>query len=343
MTTQPLSALTMLLPRHTRRREFITLLGGAAAAWPLMARGQQQRQAIIGLLHTASAAANEHLVAALRRGLSEVGYTEGEGIAIETHWAEGQYERLPAMAADLVRRNAAVIMTGGSTAPIHAAKRATSTTPIVFVSGDDPIKDGLVASLSRPGGNITGIVFFNSVLAAKRVELLRELLPGEISMAYMTNPGRPDAEIERHSVEEASRVYGLRLHVLFASNEREIEASFMSLGQLQVSGLLMAADPFLGSRREQVATLAARHALPVIGTTRDYVTSGCLASYGTNISNAYYEAGIYTGRILKGEKPRDLPVVQPTKFELAINLKTAKALGLEIPPTLLARADEVIE
>jgi putative ABC transport system substrate-binding protein len=324
-----------------RRREFIAL-AGATAAWPLAARAQQPMP-MIGFLHTGSAAGNAESLAGFRQGFGEAGYVEGHSIAIEFHWADGHYDRLPAMAADLVRRRAAVIVAGGTTAPADAVKAATSAIPIVFITGDDPTRSGLVASFNRPGGNVTGIFFFNGLLSAKRVELLRELLPTATSIAYLMNPGRLEAEAEVRDVQDAARSYGLRLHVLSASSERAIDAAFARLGELQAAAVLMAADPFLGSRRPQLAALASRHAMPLIGTSRDYIVAGCLASYGTSIWDAYRQAALYAGRILKGAKPADLPVLQPTKFELAINLKVAKALGVTVPPTLLARADEVIE
>jgi putative tryptophan/tyrosine transport system substrate-binding protein len=325
------------------RREFITLLGGAAAAWPLAARGQQSAIPLIGFLHTGSAVGNAESLAGFRQGFREAGLMEGQGIIVEFHWADGHYDRLPAMAADLVRRRAAVLVAGGTTAPAEALKAATSTIPIVFITGDDPARGGLVASFNRPGGNVTGVYFFNGLLSVKRVELLHELLPTATSIAYLMNPGRLEADAERSAVQDAARSYGLQVHVLPASSEREIDAAFASLPQLQVSAILMAADPFLGSRRPQLAELARRHAMPLIGTSRDYIVAGCLASYGTSIWDAYRQAALYVGRILNGTKPADLPVLQPTKFELAINLKVARALGVTVPPTLLALADEVIE
>ena len=325
------------------RREFIIVLGGAAAAWPLSARAQQSAVPVIGFLHTGSAVGNAESLAGFRQGLSEAGFIESQSIIIEFHWADGHYDRLPAMASDLVRRRPAVVIAGGTTAPADAMKAATSTIPIVFVTGEDPARGGLIASFNRPGGNVTGIYFFNGLLSAKRVEILHELLPRAKVIAYLMNPSRLDADAETSAVQDAARSYGLKVHVLPASSERDIDAAFGRLRQLQVSAILVAADPFLGSRRPQLAELARRHAMPLFGTSRDYIVAGCLASYGTSLWDAYRHAALYAGRILNGTKPADLPVLQPTKFELVINLKVARALGLTVPATLLARADEVIE
>jgi putative tryptophan/tyrosine transport system substrate-binding protein len=328
---------------HFRRREFIIGMIGGTASWPLVARGQQSPIPVVCLLHTGSALGNAESLAGFRQGFSEAGFIEGQSIAIEYHWADGHYERLPAMASDLARRRIAVVVAGGTTAPAEAFKAASSTIPIVFVTGDDPARSGLVASFNRPGGNVTGVYFFNGLLSSKRVEILHELLPTATSLAYVMNPGRLEADAERSAVQDAARSFGVKVHVLPASSERDIDAAFESLRQLQISAVLMAADPFLGSRRPQLAELARRHAMPLIGTSRDYVVAGSLASYGTSIRDAYRQAALYVSRILNGTKPADLPVLQPTKFELAINLKVARALGLTVPATLLARADEVIE
>jgi putative ABC transport system substrate-binding protein len=323
------------------RRRFITLLGGAAA-WPLAARAQPGMP-VIGYLGAVERDPSTHFISALRRGLGESGYVEGDNVTIEYRWAEGQYDLLPAMAADLVRLKVAVICASGGAVAALAAKSVTPTTPIVFISGDDPVKAGLVASLNRPSANVTGVVFFNSALAAKRLELLRELVPTATVIGYLVNPDNPEVELELSDANEAARALGLELHVLRASVERDLDVVFGSLRQLRVGALVTASDPFLGSRRDQVAALAARHAIPVMAPVREYVAAGGFVSYGTSIPDAYRQAGVYIGRILKGAKPADLPVVQPTKFELVINLKTAKALGLTVPDKLLALADEVIE
>jgi putative ABC transport system substrate-binding protein len=326
-----------------RRREFLNALGGAAVAFPLAARAQQPSVPVIGLTHISSGAAITHQVAAFRHGLAEAGIISGETAVIEFHSVEGRYDRLPEVMADLVRRQVAAIVAAGGVSPAAAAKAATQTIPIVFISGDDPIRAGIIPNLSRPGGNITGIVFFNGALAAKRLELVRELLPAATSVAYIANPMGGDAEQQTKEVQEAATALALQLHILNASSASDIDKVSQRLTELHIQALAMASDPFLGGMRDQWAAHAVRLGVPLIGTTRDYIVAGGLLSYGTSITDAYRQAGIYTARILKGEKPADLPVTQPTKFELVINLKTAKALGLTVPPTLLARADEVIE
>jgi putative tryptophan/tyrosine transport system substrate-binding protein len=324
-----------------RRRAFITLLGGTAATWPLAVRGQQQAIPLIGFLNGSSAWESAHLVAAFGQGLSEIGYVDGRNVVIDYRWAEGRYDRLPVLAADLVRRQVAVI--ASNTPATIAAKAATTTIPIVFSSGGDPIKLGFVASLNRPGGNVTGVSFFSTTLEAKRLGILRELVPTAAMIAVVLNPNFPDAEAQSQEVQEAARTLGLQIQILRASTERDLDTTFGALVELRAGGLLVGADPFLYSRRDYIVALATRHAVPAIYEQREFAVAGGLMSYGTNITDAYRQVGIYTGRVLKGEKPADLPVMQSTRFEFVINLKTAKALALDVPPSLLARADEVIE
>jgi putative ABC transport system substrate-binding protein len=325
-----------------RRRELITLLGGAAAAtWPLAARSQQASVPVVGFLRSTSAASSAQLVAAFRQGLKEAGFVEGQDVAIDFRWGDDHPDRLPGLAADLVRRQPAVII--GNVVASRAAIAATTAIPIVFVAGSDPIRTGLVVNLNRPGGNVTGVVFTSVDLTAKRLGLLHELVAKSAVIAALFDPAAPEPELQMRDVEEAGRNVGRQVLVVKAANESDFATAFGTIVQAGAGGLLLGGGPFFVSRRRQLATLAARHALPAIGQLRSFAEAGLLMSYGSSQTDAYRRAGGYAGRILKGAKPADMPVELATKFDLVINRATAKGLGLEIPPTLLALADEVIE
>jgi putative tryptophan/tyrosine transport system substrate-binding protein len=326
-----------------KRRAFITLLGGAAS-WPLAASAQQPALPVVGWLGSGSPDALAGQVAAFRKGLSEASFVEGLNVTIEYRWAEGEYDRLPALAASLVRHPVAVILASGGNLPTLAAKTATSTTPIVFLhGGSDPVAAGLVASFNRPGGNVTGVNFLAAELVTKQLSLLRELVPAATMIAMLVNPNSPIADPTAGDLQMAARSLGLQLRVLTASTEHSIDEVFASFGQQPADALLVQTEPFLGIRRGQIAALATRYVIPTISSLEGFAAAGGLITYGASATDAYRQAGIYVGRILKGEKPGDLPVLQPTKFKLVINLKTAKALGLTVPDRLLALADELIE
>jgi putative ABC transport system substrate-binding protein len=326
-----------------KRREFIALVGGMAASWPLDALAQQPAMPVIGFLGSTSFVSNAGRLSAFRQGLKDSGYVEVENVATVYQWAEGQNDRLPALAADLVRRQVNVIATPGNTAASLAAKGATSVIPIVFGVGEDPVKLGLVTSLGQPGGNATGVNFFFTELVAKRLGLLHDLLPGSARVAALVNPTNPTAKTTLSEVETATRALQQQVLVVNASTSREIDAAFATFVRERTDALFVAPDPFFNSRRVQLATLTARHALPAIFAAREYVEVGGLMSYGTNLAEVFRQVGVYVGRILKGAKPADLPVLQSVKFELVINLQTARALGIEVPPGVLSIADEVIE
>ena len=326
-----------------RRREFITLLGGAAATWPVVARAQQPMP-VIGFLGSETPEMFADRVRAFRQGLSEAGYVEGRNVSIAFQWAGGNYDLLRTMANELVRRQVTVIVAAGSTPAALAAKAATATIPVVFYAGSDPVEVGLVASLSRPGGNLTGVAGLNTELLPKRLELLHEVVPGATSVAGLVNPSNRSASvIEEKSLQDTARTLGLAFHVLHATNEREFEAAFLNLSKLRAGGLVISSDASFEARSEQLGDLARRHRVPAISVARNFVTAGGLMSYGGSRADMLRLVGVYTGRILKGEKPADLPVMQATKVELVISLKAAKALGITVPQSLLLRADEVIE
>ena len=325
-----------------RRREFITLIGGATAAWPFAARAQQPAMPVIGYLDGGSLGTSAHVIAAIRKGLSETGYVEGSNVAIEYRWAEGNYDRLPAMAAEVAHRQVAVIVAMGTPAAF-AAKAATSTVPIVFGGGIDPVQAGLVASLNRPGGNVTGVTSMNVEIETKRLGLLHDLLPQATRFAVLVNPDNPFAEIEIKGAQATAATIGGQIEILTARTNREIDDAFASLVQQRADALLIGPDVFFTNRRVQLATLAVRHGVPAIYSFREFAEAGGLMSYGTSNADRDRQVGVYAGRILKGEKPADLPILRPTKFELVINLQTARTLSLTVPAALLARADEVIE
>jgi putative tryptophan/tyrosine transport system substrate-binding protein len=326
-----------------RRREFITLLGGSAVAWPVAARAQQPAMPVIGFLNSSSPSGYAPMVAAFRQGVNEAGYIEGRNVTIEYRWAEGHHDRLPALAADLVHRKVTVIAATTTTAAL-AAKAATATIPIVFEMAGDPVKLGLVASLNRPGGNLTGVTQLNVEVTPKRLELLYEVVPRANSFALLINPSNATlAEPTVRDIRASARTLGVQLHVVNATTDRDIDDAFASLANLRAGGLVIGTDPFFSTRSERLASLAARYAVPAIYSWREFTAAGGLMSYGANVADVYRLAGVYTGRILKGEKPADLPVEQATKVQLFINLKTAKTLGLTLPISLLGRADEVIE
>jgi ABC-type uncharacterized transport system substrate-binding protein len=324
-----------------RRREFITLVGGAAAAWPRAVQAQQSAMPVVGFLNSRARGEDTRLLAAFHQGLKEAGYVEGQNVAIEYRFAEGQNDRLPAMADDLVRRQVAVIAANGPA--VVAAKAATTTIPIVFSVGLDPIELGLVASLNQPGGNLTGVTALFDEVGPKRLELLHELVPAATIVGLLLNATYPSAEKQSRELQAAARTIGVQLRVLHASSERDFDTVFATLAQMRAGALVIGNDPFFNSRSEQLAALSVRYAMPTIFQNREFATAGGLMSYGTNLADTYHQVGVYAGRILKGEKPADMPVQQPTKFELIINLKTAKALGIAVPLPLTGRADEVIE
>jgi putative ABC transport system substrate-binding protein len=325
-----------------RRRAFISLLGGAVA-WPLAARSQQPTMPVVGFMAGSSPSALSQQVAAFREGLKEAGFIEGMNVALEYRYGEGQLDRFPALASDLVRRQVAVLVVSGGPTGVLAAKQASTTIPIVFSVGSDPVEIGLVASLNRPGGNITGVYQFTAGLEAKRLGLLQEMVPKARTIAVLLNPNYAPAENQLRDVQEAATRLGVQLVVVRANTEEDFNAAFSTIVQQKAGALLVCASPFFNARRQQLVLLAARHTVPAMYEWRDFAAAGGLMSYGTSLADAYRQAGVYAGRILKGEKPADLPVVQVTKFEFVINLNAAKATGLDVPPMLLARADEVIE
>ena len=326
-----------------RRRDFVKAIGGAAAAWPFAARAQQPVMPGIGFLGSGSSATWASFVTKFRQGLNETGFVEGRNVTIEFRWAEGQYDRLPALAADLVNREVSVIFASGGSAPAQSAKAATAKIPIIFESGGDPVRAGLVASLNRPGGNVTGVSWIASALQAKRLEILHQLVPKALVIGALVNSDYPDANLQQKELQEAASAMKQQIRIETANTEPGIDVAFATLVRQGADAFLIANDPFFAGKHDKFVALSVRYAVPTIYAERTYVAAGGLMSYGTNLADMFRPAGVYVGRVLKGEKPADLPVIQPTKFELVINLKTAKSLGLEIPPTLLALADDVIE
>lgn len=326
-----------------RRRDFVSLLGGAAAAWPLAARAQQPAMPAIGFLNSISSGEGAYLVNAFRAGLREAGFAEGQNVTIEYRWAEGRYNRLPTLAAELVQAHVAAIAAAGGTLSGLAAKAATTTIPIVFTTGDDPVKTGLVANLNRPSGNVTGVVSLANQLGAKRLELLHQVVPKAEAIAVLLNPASPSTKAQLSDLQQAAATLAVKLYVLSASSERDIDQAFARLAQQRAAALILCVDPFFNGQRDQLVALAAKNAIPTIYFFRGFAAAGGLMSYAPSLVDSYRQTGVYIGSILKGAKPSELPVVQPTKFEFVINLKTAKALGLTIPPSILALADEVIE
>jgi putative ABC transport system substrate-binding protein len=325
------------------RREFITLLGSAAAAWPLAARGQQQAMPVIGFLNNQSLAAYGRFVAAFRQGLRQIGYVESQNVVIQYGWGQNDSSRLPALAAELVRVPAAVLVASGGDPAILAAKAATTTIPIVATIGNDPVETGLVQSLNRPGGNLTGVSVFAVQLVAKRLELAHELVPKSAVVGFLANPGNPNSKIDTAEIDQAARTLGHEAVILEAATESECEAVFISLRQRQVAALIVESDPFFNKLTDRLVALAQRYSIPVVYPRREFASAGGLMSYGSSLTEAYRQVGIYAGRILKGDKPSDLPILLPSKFELVVNLKTANSFGLTMPTSILLRADEVIE
>lgn len=326
-----------------RRREFLGMLGGVAAAWPFAAHAQRQAMAQIGFVSSRAPGDSAGVVAAFRQGLGEAGFVEGQNLAIAFRWAEGRYDRLPALAAELVNLRVAVLFAAGGPPSAFAAREATSTIPVVFSAVSDPVRLGLVPSLNRPGGNLTGMSLLNAELVAKSVQLLKEVVPAAAVVAFLVNRSGPSAEIFAKEAPAAARALGIQISVLDASTERDLNEVFASLGKLGAGGLVVPAEPFFDSQRERIVSLAAQYVVPMIANLREYVVAGGLMSYGPSLPDSYRRAGIYVGRILKGEKPADLPIMQPTRFDLVINAKTAKTLGVKFPDKLLALANEVIE
>jgi putative ABC transport system substrate-binding protein len=326
-----------------RRREFITLLSSAVVPWPLAARAQQSAIPVVGFLSARPASASDHLVKTFQAGLGEAGFIEGQNVHTTFRWADGHYERLPTLASELVQAQVAVIAAFGGDPPVRAAKAATATIPIVFTTGGDPVQSGLVPSMNRPSGNVTGVTFFSGELNTKILNLVHSLIPNAKSIVVISNPTSPTGDVQSKDIQDAARAFGIQIHAFNASTGRELDKALDAAVQSKGDALIVTADPFFISQREPIAAFAKQHAIPIASAYRELTDAGTLMSYGASLTDAYREVGVYVGRILKGELPAELPILQPTKFELIINLKAAKALGLEVPPTLLALADEVIE